>query len=110
VTFPAGVLTIQVTGLDLSTLDGTPLNGVVIFTPSAPLKIAGKAVLEGSASAQVSNGVMTPVTIPCTDNTAPAFTYTIAVRLQGPDNDPPPTVGVAIPHTLGSTVDVSSLL
>ncbi len=113
-TFPAGLLTIVVTGLNVEAFDGTPLNGVVIFTPSlegsAP---AENILLEGSANGEVVNGVMTPLTIPTTDSVTPSFTYTITQRLQTPDmsgSQPAPLTGVAIPHSLGSTVDLSVLI
>lgn len=109
--FPPGITTIQVTGQELETLDGTPLNGVVVFSASGPISDpAVSTVLEGSALAQVVNGVMTTLLLPTTDCVSPGFTYTITLRLQGPDKDPPPYPGVVIPHTLGASVDISALL
>lgn len=109
--FPAGLLTIQVTGQNLLDFNGIPLNGVVIFTASAPVVApAVNAVIDGSASALVVNGVMSPVTIPTTDSVTPAFTYTITLRLQNEDASVPPFSGVSIPHTLGATVDLSALI
>ena len=110
-TFPAGLTTITITGLHILSLDGQPLDGVVIFTASGPVDDpAADAVLSGSAVGEVVSGVMTPVTIPCTDAVTPGFTYTISQRLQTADMSPPPVTGVAIPSSLGATVDLSDLL
>jgi hypothetical protein len=115
VTFPAGLTTITVTGQDLQALDGTPLSGFVIFTPDAPIADpAVSALLEGSATAQVTAGaIVQPFVIPTTDCVTPPFTYTITQRLQTPDGaegGPPPVTGVSIPSTLGAAVDLSALL
>lgn len=114
-TFPAGLTTITVTGSDLETLDGTPLSGVIIFSPSGEISDpAVSAVLEGSAVANVVAGsIVQPFIIPTTDCVTPPFTYTIAQRLQGPDGvegAPAPISGVSIPHSLGSAVDLSALV
>ena len=114
-TFPPGLATIKVTGSDLSTFDGTPLSGAVIFTASEELADpAVSALLEGSAVAQVVNGVLVqPFIIPATNCVSPGFTYTITQRLATPDgveNEAAPVPGVAIPSTLGSSVDLSALL
>lgn len=113
-TFPAGLTTIQVTGLHIEGLDGTPLSGVIIFSASGPVvDSALSALLEGSATGEVVSGVMTPVIIPTTDCVSPGFTYTITQRLQTPDGaegSPPPVTGVLIPHTLGASVDLAALL
>lgn len=110
-TFPGGLTTIQVTGSELETLDGSPLNGVVIFSASGPISDpAASVVLAGSAVTQVINGVLSPLTIPATDCVTPPFTYTITLRLQSPDPDPPPVTGVSIPASRGPTVDLSELL
>lgn len=107
--FWLGVCTI--TAVDVVADDGTLLNGAFILTPSVPVYIAGWAVLEGSATLTVTSGTGTPVTLPCTDTAGTAFTYTIIQRLNTPDAvNPPPVTGVALPHTLGTTVDISALL
>lgn len=112
--FPAGLTTITVTGLNLLALDGSPLNGVVLFTPSGDIPApAVSTLLAGSAVGEVINGVMTPLLVPTTDCVTPGFTYTISFRLQGPDGvtgNPAPLAGVSIPHTLGATVDLSVLV
>lgn len=107
---PSALSTITVTGNDLSTFDGTPLNGVIIFMPSRHIVGAG-AVLEGAAVMTVTAGVAVPITLPCTDSVSPPFTYTIDSRLATPDGvDPAPVTGVSIPGTMKPTVDVSQFL
>lgn len=110
--FPFWLPVITVTGQDLVAMDGTPLNGAIIFTPSAPVYVAGWAVLEGSAVMTVVAGVaQAPLVIPCTDAVTPAFTYTLTQRLATPDAlGPAPILGVAVPHSLGASVDISQLL
>jgi hypothetical protein len=114
VSFPAGLLTITVTGVNVLDLAGVALNGEIIFTPSGPVSDpAGSALLEGSAVGQVVGGVMSPLVIPTTDSVSPAFTYTITTRLsteEGAQGSPAPVTGVSIPHSLGATVDLSALL
>ena len=110
--FPAGLLTVTVTGQNILSLDGQPLDGAVIFTASGPVDDpAVSALIEGSAVAQVVDGVMIPVVLPCTDSVSPSFTYTITTRLNNADGiSPPPVTGVAVPHSLGASVDLSALL
>lgn len=113
-TFPDGLLTIEVTGTDLSTFDGTPLSGTVIFGASEELADPGvSAVLDGAGLGVVTGGVMAPVRLPTTDCVSPGFTYTITQRLATPDgaeNEAAPATGVAIPSALGASVDLSALL
>lgn len=110
-TFPEGLAVIEVTGLHLLDFAGALPGGYVIFTASAPVADpAGSVVLFGSATAQVLDGVMLPVTIPATDSVSPPFTYTITLRLQSEDADPPPWTGISVPSTLGASVDLSALL
>jgi len=111
VTFPAGLTVIVVTGLNVRDYSGALLNGAVIFSASAVgADPAADLVLDGSAEGLVTNGVMTPVTIPTTDSVSPGFTYTISLRLQTGDADPAPYTGIAVPRSLGATVDLSSLI
>lgn len=110
-TFPAGLTTIEVTGLNLRDFGGQPASGFVIFTASeVAADPAADLVLAGSAEGLVTGGVMTPVILPTTDSVSPAFTYTVTLRLQNADNSPPPYTGIAIPHALGASVDLSTLL
>lgn len=113
-TFPPGLTTIEVTGLHITALDGTPLSGNVIFSAAAEVTDpAVSDVLEGSAIGEVLNGTMTPIIIATTDCVSPPFTYTITQRLVTPDGvegSPPPVPGVSIPASLGVSVDLSALL
>ena len=110
-TFPAGLTTIEVTGLHLADFGGAAANGFVIFTASeVAADPAAELVLAGSTEGLVTGGVMAPVTIPTTDSVSPAFTYTVTLRLQNADNSPPPYTGISVPHTLGASVDLSTLL
>jgi hypothetical protein len=110
-TFPAGLTTIEVTGLHLLDFGGNPASGYVTFTASVPVAApAADAVVFGSAEGLVTDGVMEPVIIPTTDSVSPGFTYTIVLRLNSEDADPPPWTGILIPHALGVSVDLSSLL
>lgn len=110
-TFPAGLTTIQVTGENLRDFGGALLGGYVVFTASAPAADpADSLVMAGSAVALVNDGVMVPVTLPTTDSVTPAFTYTVTLRLTDADNSPPPYEGIAVPSSLGASVDLSALL
>lgn len=109
--YPFWLGVIEITAADVVAADGTLLDGVFILTPSSPVYVGGWVILEGSATLTVTNGVGTPVTVPCTDTAGTAFTYTITTRLNTPDGtSPPPVAGVAVPHTLGASVDISALL
>lgn len=110
-TFPDGLTTIEVTGLSLLDFGGVPLSGTVIFTASEPVAAPGaEALLFGSATTEVVDGVLMPVTIPTTDCVSPPFTYTIEMKLDEPDASPSPWAGVSIPSALGASVDLSALL
>jgi hypothetical protein len=109
--FPFWLAVITVTAESVLAADGTPLTGAFILTPSQPVYAGGWVVVEGSATLTVAKGVATSIVIPCTDAVTPGFTYTITQRLNSPDGiSPPPLANVAIPHTLGATVDISALL
>ncbi len=109
--YPFWLGVVQLTAENVTAMDGTLLNGVFILTPSVPVYAGGWAVLEGSATLTVVNGAGIPVYIPCTDTSPQSFTYTITSRLDIPDGPGPvPVAGVAVPHTLGPSVDISTLL
>lgn len=109
--FPVGLTTIEVTGQNLLDFAGGALSGTVIFTASGPAADPGaETLLFGSATTEVVEGVLVPVTIPTTDSASPAFTYTISMKLDEPDASPPPWPGVSIPASLGASVDLSALL
>lgn len=109
--FPGGLTVIEVTGLNLRDFGGGTLSGIVIFTASAPVADpAADLVAFGSASSPVVNGVLTPLVIPTTDCVSPAFTYTVRLRLDDQDADPPAWTGISVPSSLGASVDLSTLL
>jgi hypothetical protein len=91
---------------------GNPLGGSVTFTPSEELiGPAGEIIIAQTpivSPVSSTTGVMTPVTLACTDNATLSpqpWTWTIAVAVPGAVQ----TVTVYLPHTLGSTVDLSAL-
>jgi hypothetical protein len=112
VTFPVGLTVIEVTGLHVTDFGGNPVSGFVLFTPSqaATPDASVHLVMQGSTEGVVTDGVMTPVTIPTTDSVSPPFTYTISLKLQTADNAPAPYTAVAIPASLGASVDLSALI
>jgi hypothetical protein len=114
VTFPAGLATIEVTGLNLLQFDGTPLEGVVIFSVAGQVPDpALSLLLQGSAVGEVAGGVMDPLTIPTTDCVSPGFVYTIIPRLQTSDGVPSlvaPLQNVAVPSAYGDSVDLAVLV
>lgn len=110
-TFPAGLTTIVVTGLNVTDLAGNPVNGFVLFSAAVPqVSAVHSLIAEGSAEGVVTAGVMAPVTIPTTDSVSPSFTYTIKLVLQTASPDPAPYTAVAVPASLGASVDLSALI
>lgn len=110
--YPFWLAVVNLTAQSVLGPDGTPLTGTFILTPSQPTYVPGWTVIEGSANLYVKNGAAAaPVVLVCTDAVTPGFTYTITQRLTTPDVvGPSPITGVAIPHTLGMTVDISTVL
>ena len=107
---PGDLTTITVTGTFKDVL-GNAASGTVAFVPSTiPLvDPVGHVLIDATTVATLNGSGQISVAVACTDNTnLPAFTYTIQVVLNG--------AGVsvsgakALPHTLGSTVDLSSVL
>lgn len=110
------VPTILVTGLSLTDGAGSPGQGLVEFDAGDELVVPGiggaARVYDNPAVAQVLAGVMTPVTLP--DSTlafAAAFTYTVALKLEGADSDVVVS-GVTISKSVfaSGTCDVSQLV
>lgn len=107
---PGDLTTITVTGALLDVF-GVKATGSVSFTPSVlPLTDStGHVIIEGPTTAGLDGVSNLSVVLACTDNAnLPAFTYTIAVSLNGAQAAQYP--GKAIPHTLGTTVDLTALL
>jgi hypothetical protein len=109
--FPFWLATVTLTADNVLTADGQPLNGTFVLTPSQPVYIPGGSVVAGPATLTVVNGVGTPIPLVCTDVISPAFTYTITQPLDSPEPVIPGTVyAVSVPHSLGPTVDIATLL
>lgn len=110
---PGDITTITVTG-DYTDITGAPLSGALIFTPTADLTdLAGHVILRVTPSvAGLVNGAFS-ITLPCTDNvtiTPASWAWTVAENLY--QTGKPLTVRtytILLPHTLGTTVDISTL-
>jgi hypothetical protein len=105
---PNNVTTITVTGTYLD-FTGTPMSGSVTFTPPVELiDVAQSTFLSaGPITVQLdSNGHFSQV-LPCTDGAALApagWSYIVTENVRGLRTYP-----IALPHTLGSTVDLSTI-
>ena len=107
---PGDLTTITVTGTFL-TVQGVAASGTVTFTPSVVPLIdnVGNVIVDGPVVATLNGSGQISVVLACTDNAnIPAFTYTIAPAINGTSAALYPLK--AIPHTLGSTVDLTALL
>lgn len=107
---PGDLNTITVTGTFLD-IFGNAASGTVTFTPSVlPLTDAvGHVIIEGPTVATLNGSGQISVVVACTDNAnLSAFTYTITPSINGSPAASYP--GKALPHTLGSTVNLTALL
>ncbi len=109
---PGNVNTITVTGTFL-TPSGSPATGTVTFTPSAATftDSAGEVILTAPVTAGLNGSGVISQVLACTDNSnlsGTPFTYTVTVALDGLPGSAYP--GKSLPHSLGSTVDLSALL
>lgn len=119
---PSGIATIQVTGTNLCDLEGNPaVSGYVYFKASGKLADPTHSVIISNVYnvASVTNGVMSPVTLPVNDETVNPNGFTVNIRSELFYNDP--VTGIlkktpivdefdcSLPHTLGSTVDIADL-
>jgi hypothetical protein len=107
---PGDLTTITVTGSFLSVL-GVASTGTVTFTPSVvPLvDSVGNVIIDGPSVATLNGSGQISIVLACTDNTnLSAFTYTVGIAVNGAGTASYPAK--AIPHTLGSTVDLTALL
>lgn len=111
---PGDLTTITVTGT-YQDASGAPLTGYVTFTPTADLlDSTGHVVLRATPLyAKLTSGTLS-VILPCTDNATlnPAtWAYTVAeVLSDGTASLPSRTYTIQVPHTLGATVDISTLI
>lgn len=106
---PGNITTITVTGTFLSPA-GTAASGTVSFTPTSVLTDTnGVTILtEAPTTAQLSAGAFS-VVLPCTNNVSirpNPFEYVVNVNVPYTAQA---AFGIALPTTLGSTVDLSAL-
>lgn len=105
---PGDITTITVTGTYL-TPAGAAMSGTVTFTPSTPILIdtTGTVLLGGvGVTVALTNGAFS-VVLPNTGQLTPGnWSYTVTETISGLS---PRSYSVNIPHSLGSTVDISSL-
>jgi hypothetical protein len=103
-----GARTIIVTGKYINFISGAGETGTVTFLTVPPIEAVLPGTLGGSPN---SSGPGTfSITLPCTDNTElfpQGFTYIVEERIT---NLTRTTKGVQIPHTLGSTADLTVIL
>jgi hypothetical protein len=111
---PGDINTITVTGTYLNA-SGSPLAGSVAFTPTVELTDStGHVVLRATpVHAPLVGGTFT-VVLPCTDNTTTsptswAWTVTETVS-DGPTSIAARTYTIVLPHSLGASVDISTLV
>jgi hypothetical protein len=105
---PENITTITVTGTYVD-FTGTALSGSVTFTPPAELVDAtGSAFLSsGPIYCQLDDNGHFSTVLLCTDNADLApdnWTYIVTENVRGLRTYP-----IALPHTLGETVDLSTL-
>jgi hypothetical protein len=105
---PSDLTTIIVTS-SRADISGGAQSGVITFDPGQPvIDAADNVVFDGPVSRQVQNGVMVPVTLPCTGQSGlnpSAFTYHVTVSVGATTR----AYDIALPSTLGSTVDLADL-
>ncbi|MBR8638614.1 hypothetical protein KEF29_03195 [Streptomyces tuirus] len=108
--FPTGASTITLTGTFPVPVAGTARAGRVVFTPSATLvDSTQKAIYSGGGSISLDTDGKFSVVLLCTDDTdvQPAG-WQWRVDEQ-PSGAPRRTYWIALPSTLGATVDLSTL-
>lgn len=112
---PNDLTTITVTGT-YQDAAGNPLAGRVTFTPSTDLlDNAGHTILRAAPlTATLTASGTISIVLPCTDNATlnpSTWAYTVAeVISDGLNNLPTRTYTVQLPHTLGISVDISTLI
>jgi hypothetical protein len=109
VSFPVGASTITVTGTFPVPAGGAARSGKVVFTPSAVLVDSTQhAIYSGAGSATITSGSFTIVLL-CTDDTDVQPTGWRWRVDEQPSGGQRRTYYIDLPHTLGSTVDLSTL-
>jgi hypothetical protein len=107
---PGDLNTITVTGT-FKDVRGNVASGTVTFTPSVVPLIdnVGHVVVDGPTVATLNGSGQISTVLACTDNAnLSAFTYTISPTINGAQTASYPAKSV--PHSLGSTVDLTALL
>ena len=108
-TLPVAINTITVTGTYLNPA-GSGMQGTVSFVPSTPILVdtTGSVILGGVGTTVALNasGAFS-VVLPCTGQLTPSnWSWTVTETIGGLA---PRSYSVNIPHSLGSTVDISAL-
>lgn len=111
---PGDLTSITVTGT-YQDASGNPLTGHVTFTPTADLlDSTGHVVLRAAPLYAYLTAGAISIVLPCTDNATlnPAmWAYTVVEALSdGTQSLPNRTYTVQLPHTLGATVDISTVI
>jgi len=108
--FPTGASTITLTGTFPVPVGGAARTGRIVFTPSARLVDATqKAIYSGGGSAALDTVGHFSVVLLCTDDTDVQPTGWRWRVDEQPSGGPRRTYWIDLPHTLGSTVDLSTL-
>lgn len=108
--FPSGASTITVTGTFPAPVGGSARAGHIVFTPSATLvDSTQKAIYSGGGSVALDNTGHFSVALLCTDDTDVQPTGWRWRVDEQPAGGPRRTYWIDLPHTLGSTVDLSTL-
>lgn len=111
---PADLTTITVTGT-YQDPSGSPLSGHVTFTPTADLlDSTGHVVLRATPlTINLTSGAFS-IVLPCTDNATlnpSTWAYTVVETVaDGSQSLTARTYTVQLPHTLGTSVDISTLI
>lgn len=112
---PGNLTTITVTGEFLDS-NGNPMLGSVSFAPPVDIyDAAGAAIISRVpyvATLNPSTGAFS-IVLPCTDNAAMNPTnwgYTVTINLTALTSGPYSYTNVSIPHTLGTSVDLTGIL
>lgn len=106
---PGDINTITVTGTYLNPA-GAAMSGTISFVPSTPILVdtVGSVLLGGVGTTVALNGSGAfSVVLPCTGQLTPSnWSYTVTETISGLS---PRSYSISIPHSLGSTVDISTL-
>ena len=106
---PGDIAVITLTGTYLD-MQGNARSGTVTFTPSTPILVdASSSTVLGAVAvpAALNSSGQFSVTLPCTSGLAPSgWVWEVVENVSGA---PQRGYSIALPSTLGSTVDISTL-